>query len=259
MRLAASQIAWQPEDELQALEILRKHGFCALEIAPTRVAGNTPYDDLQTPADFAAGMRRGYNLTICSMQSIWYGQQGSIFGPERAHLLEYTKKAIRFADAAGCGNLVFGCPKNRVLPADKTPEDAVAFFRELGDCAQSHDKVVALEANPPLYGTNFINTTAQAFAMAERVGSPGFMVNLDVGTMVENGEEAASLRGLVDKIHHVHISEPGLVPIERRPLHRALAALLREEGYAGCVSIEMRAQPLAVLDAVAGYIAEVFQ
>lgn len=259
MRLAASQIAWEPAEEAQALDILRKHGFAALEMAPTRVAGENPYADPQAAADFAAGMRRAYNLAVCSMQSIWFGQQGSIFGPERDRLLEYTKRAVVFAEAAGCGNLVFGCPKNRVLPDDKTPDDAVAFFKELGDFAHSHGAVLALEANPPLYGTNFINTTPDAFAMVEQVDSPGFMVNLDVGTMVENGEDAASLRGRVGMIHHVHVSEPNLVAIEKRELHGRLAALLRDEGYTGCVSIEMKAQPLSVLDEVAAYVAEVFR
>lgn len=259
MRLAASQIGWEPQEEQEALDILRKRGFGALEIAPTRVAGENPYDDPQAAADFAAGMRRAYDLAICSMQSIWYGQQGSIFGPERDRLLDYTKKAVRFAEAAGCCNLVFGCPKNRVLPEGKTPQDAVPFFKELGDYAHSHGAVLALEANPPLYGTNFINTTQDAFAMVEQVDSPGFLVNLDVGTMVENGETVESLRGRINLVHHVHISEPNLVRVEARALHGQLAALLKEEGYAGCVSIEMKAQPLAVLDEVAAYVAEVFQ
>ena len=259
MKLAASQIAWEPQDEARALEILRGHGYNALEIAPTRVGGENPYDDIQTAADFAAGLRRGYNFAVCSMQSIWYGKQGSLFGPERDFFLEYTKKGILFAQAAGCGNLVFGCPKNRILPQDGSPKDAVAFFRELGEFAHKHGSVLALEANPAIYGTNFINTTPEAFDMVEQVNCPGFKINLDVGTMVENGEDIDVLRGKVEKISHVHISEPYLALVEKRDLHLSLAALLREEGYGGCVSIEMKAQPLAALDEVAAYVAEVFR
>lgn len=259
MRLAASQIGWEPAVEQAALEILRQAGYTGLEIAPTRVAGEKPYNDPEAAANFAAAMKRAFSLSICSMQSIWYGQSGSIFGPERDFFIEYTQKAILFAQAAGCGNLVFGCPKNRVLPEGRTGDEAVDFFRQLGGFAARHGAVVALEANPPLYGTNFINTTEEALAMAKRVDSPGFKVNLDMGTIIENGEQVAALAGHVAEINHVHISEPNLVLIEERPQHQALAALLRAEGYGGYVSIEMKAQPLDALKRTAAYVAEVFR
>jgi sugar phosphate isomerase/epimerase len=192
------------------------------------------------------------------MQSIWFGQNGSIFGPERRALLAYTLRAIEFAKAAGCGNLVFGCPKNRVLPENADSGTAVPFFAELGAAAAAAGTVVALEANPPLYGTNFINTTLQALDMARQVASPGFKVNLDVGTLIANGESAAGLAGQVCAFSHVHVSEPGLAMLEKRPLHRELAALLRHEGYAGYVSIEMKAAAPGELERALDYVAGVF-
>ncbi|MDL2293546.1 sugar phosphate isomerase/epimerase [Ruminococcaceae bacterium OttesenSCG-928-D13] len=258
LRLAMSQIGWEPGDEMAAMELLREAGCAGLEIAPTRVAGPHPYDDREAAANFAAGIRRAFGLSVCSMQSIWYGQAGSIFGPEREALLEYTKGAVRFAEAAGCGNLVFGCPKNRVLPEGQSPKDALPFFKAIGDFAADHGAVIALEPNPPLYGTNFINTTAEALAFVAEVDSPGLKVNLDTGTMIENGEAVAALAGHVTVLNHVHISEPNLEPIQRRDLHTELAALLAGEGYGGFVSIEMRARPLADVKATLDYVAEVF-
>lgn len=258
MRLAASQIGWEPEEESSALDILREHGFKGLEIAPTRVAGPQPYSDVQSAADFSAGLRRAFGLSVCSMQSIWFGQSGSMFGPEREALLDYTRQAVLFAEAAGCGNLVFGSPKNRVLPEGVSPNEAVTFFKELGDFAASHGTVIALEANPTLYGTNFINTTAEALAMAEKVDSPGFAVNLDMGTILANNEAVEALKGRVPQLNHVHISEPGLAMLEPRPQHRQLAELLRQEGYTGWVSIEMKAQSLENVDKAAAYVVEVF-
>ena len=145
-----------------------------------------------------------------------------------------------------------------MLPQGASPDEAIPFFKDLGDFAHRHGAVLALEANPPLYGTNFINRTAEAFAMADKVNSPGFMVNLDVGAMVENGENVSVIQGNVGRISHVHLSEPNLVMIEKRALHAELAALLRAEGYGGCVSIEMKERPLEELDTAAAYTSEVF-
>lgn len=258
MRLAASQIGWEPQQEAEALDVLRACGFAALEIAPPRVAGPQPYDAPARAAEFAAWLRDGWQMDICSMQSIWYGQQGSMFGPERAALADYTGKAFVFAAAAGAPNLVFGCPKNRILPGGMSDTAGDLFFAKLADEAATRGCVLAMEANPTMYGTNYINTTPQAIALVRRVAKPGFGLNLDVGTMVANGEEVAMLDGHAGLISHVHISEPGLAAIEWRPLHRELAVFLRDVGYQGCVSIEMKAQSLAALQAAAEYVAEVF-
>lgn len=76
--------------------------------------------------------------------------------------------------------------------------------------------------------------------MVKRLQSPGLAVNLDLSTMISNGER---LRDFVDDIKyvsHVHISEPGLEPIVPRQEHKELAMLLKAVGYSGDVSIEMK-------------------
>ena len=39
-------------------------------------------------------------------------------------------------------------------------------------------------------------------------------------------------------INHVHISEPYLVPVEKRPLHEDLCQVLTGFGYEGYISLE---------------------
>ena len=113
-----------------------------------------------------------------------------------------------------------------------------------------------MEANPAIYGTNYINTTAEALALVKAVNSPGFMLNLDIGTMIENGEDVDVLAGNEAYINHVHVSEPFLKPIERRALHTRLAALLRAADYRGYVSIEMGRQTggTSALEAAMAYV-----
>jgi Sugar phosphate isomerases/epimerases len=260
LKLSVSQISWRPQELETALKLLTAYNFDGVEVAPTMLFGATPYTPncRQQAIDFATEIKLKYNLSVSSMQSIWYGVQGNIFGPERNFLLQYTKDAILFASAIGASNIVFGCPKNRIIP-DNTPDDsAIEFFREISDFAFEHDTMLSLEANPADYGTNYMNTTADALDVVYRVSSKSCKLNVDFGTILLNNENVNWLRGKVNSIGHVHISEPNLAILQKRNEHLELAAILREENYAGYVSIEMLSQPLNILDDLCCYLQEVF-
>ena len=260
MKLSVSQIAWQPQELGTALELLAKHNFDGIEVAPTMLFGTNPYtlDGRQQAKKIVAEIKQNYNLIVSSMQSIWYGIQGNIFGSERDFLLQHTRGAVLFASSIGAGNMVFGCPKNRIIP-DNTPDDsAIKFFREIGDFAAQNNTTLSLEANPASYGTNYMNTTADALDVVHRVNSLGCKLNVDFGTILINNEDISWLKGKVNDIGHVHISEPHLAVLQKRNAHIKLAEILREENYIGYVSIEMLRQPLHILDDLCSYMQEVF-
>lgn len=261
MKLSVSNIAWTAEEDASAYALMKQYGFTGLEIAPTRIFPEDPYEDTVRSRAWRQELEETYGFLIPSMQSIWYGRKERIFGSEKERdiLRSYTRKAIDFAESMDCKNLVFGCPANRSLPEGAEDGAAVGFFRALGEYARAHGTVIGMEANPPIYHTNYINDTRSAFSLIERVASPGFLLNLDVGTMLENGEETGLLSGRVHLIRHVHISEPGLAPVRPRGLHRELAELLKAEGYQGFVSIEMGKQKsLGSLEEAMAYIKECF-
>lgn len=241
LKLAISNIAWISENDHQVYEYIHKAGFSGLEIAPTRLFLEKPYEKKSEAAEYAKSLQRNYGLDICSMQSIWYGHSEKIFGTaeERNMLLEYTKQAIDFAEVIGAENLVFGCPKNRVIHENDRRESAIEFFRELGDYAAEHRTVLAMEANPTIYGTNFINKTKEAIDLIQEVCSKGFKLNLDFGTIIYNEESIEDLMPYISLINHVHISEPNLKLIEHRDEHKTLMEILRLSEYDRYVSIEM--------------------
>ena len=116
-----------------------------------------------------------------------------------------------------------------------------------------------MEANPPIYNTDYITDTGTAIELVKEVDSTGFKLNLDIGTMIENDESPVLLKGNVKYINHVHISEPYLAPVKERALHRELRDVLINEGYNKYISIEMK--PLESTDEVLhtmNYIREVF-
>ena len=67
------------------------------------------------------------------------------------------------------------------------------------------------------------------------------------------------LRGRIDLINHVHISEPGLKPVRKRKMHEQIAGLLKAEGYQKAVSIEMgRQEDTDLLFRTMEYVQNVF-
>lgn len=261
MKLSISNIGWKSENDLVVYDLMKEYGFTGLEIAPTRIITENPYDNLLEAKKFKNFLWKNYSFSIPSMQSIWYGRSERIFGKieEREKLIEYTKKAIVFAYEIGCHNLVFGCPKNRATNSDGDYEIAKIFFKELGEYAISKNVCIGMEANPNIYNTNFINDTASALKLIEDVNSDGFLLNLDIGTIIYNNEILDILKGKVHLINHIHISEPYLRNIERRNIHNELKELLIKENYKKFISIEVgTTDDILTIEKTMKYISGVF-
>ena len=242
MKLSVSNIAWKKEFDQEMYQFLRNK-YIDLEIAPTRIFEMNPYDCLVEACAWAKELQNS-GVNVVSIQSIWFNQKEHLFGTEleRQYLLEYTKKAILFSKSVGAKNLVFGCPKNRNYEDGTDITVAVPFFREIGDFAKEQGIVIGMEANPKIYNTNYINTTKEAIELVKQVDSEGFLLNLDVGTMIAEDEDISVLYDHEHLINHVHISEPGLLYVKERNLHKKLADLLKKAKYQKYISLEVQTQ-----------------
>ncbi len=241
MKLSVSNIAWSKEDDQMMYDFLKKSNFSGLEIAPTRIFEELPYSNLENAKLFKKELLEKYNLEISSMQSICFGRNESIFGqePERNSLKDYIKLSIKFANAISCKNLVFGCPKNRII-GDNQEDFALEFFSELATFSYQNNTNLAMEANPEIYGTNFLNTTKQAIEFVKELNHEGLRINLDLGTIIHNNEDLNVVFDNIDLINHIHISEPYLEIIQERAIHNELAKILKKTNYKNFVSIEMK-------------------
>ena len=245
LKYSISNIAWDKEHDAEMYRFLKENGIQGLEIAPTRLFDD-PYDNLERSHLYARMLKNRYSLSVSSMQSIWYRVSDRIFGTdeERERLLAYTKKAILFAESMGINNMVFGCPRNRRIPEEMSEkqvmETALPFFKKLGDYASEHHTVLAMEANPEIYGTNFLNGTREACEFARKVGSSGLKVNIDMGTMIHNKENPHLVKTYKTLVNHIHISFPNLVPIEECEEYRTLRKVLGKIDYDGYISVEMK-------------------
>ncbi len=247
MIAAVSNIAWGPEDDAAAYEMLKRHEVEALEIAPTRfwpdLAG-VPAGEGERKADELAEL----GLGVCGFQALLYGRPDlQVFGRDGGRACrDYLKGACRLAGSMGAGSLVFGAPKNRLrgeLSKDEAFQLAVDFFTEVGDAAAQHGVWLCLSPNPKEYGADFLLNLEEAAALAEAVNSPGVALNIDMGELALTGMDAGQAvweYGLL--AGHFHVSEPMLEPFDpARRAHQQAASALREMQYEGRVSLEMRA------------------
>lgn len=267
MKLAVSHIAWTPEEDAAAYELLRAEGVQAIEVAPPRwwpepqtaAPGNAP----ALQAAKAAG------LEVVAFQALLFGRPDlALFGAEesRAALLAHLVQTAEWAAAAGAGPMVFGSPKNRTVPpdlsADRAQESAAAFFRELASRIEAHGAILCLEPNPAAYGCNFLTHAEEVAALVRAVDSPAIRMQIDAGELAMNDENVEQVvDSFCDLIGHVHISQAMLNSFDEPwPGHARLAAALQSAGYAKVVSIEMKRQEsgLAAVRAAIDFARQVY-
>ena len=241
MNLCLSNLAWDQPREDEIFNYMKCLGIQGVEIAPTKLFGDDPYNNISDAVMYSGLLRKKYSVSIASMQSIWYGRKENIFGSpaERERLLIHTKKAIDFSAAIGCHNLVFGCPKNRIMSDLSQKSESYDFFSDIGKYAAEAGTFVSVEPNPEIYGTNFLNTSIEAIEFCRQIDSKGVKVNLDFGTIIINREQPEVFQDNLDVVGHVHISEAYLKPLVRRSGHLRLRGILHDGGYQGFISVEM--------------------
>lgn len=243
IKLAISNIAWNKNMDKNVHKLLQDNQITGLEIAPTRIVEINPYENIEEAIKKINSIKNEFNLSIVSMQSIWFGKTEKIFESQENFeaMLAYTYKAIDFAASINCPNLVFGSPKNRNMNQyEKDYPKALEFFRKIGLYAKEKGVVIAVEPNPTIYNTNFLNYTKEALKFVKEINLESIKINYDLGTVIANQEDLDILKNNLAYINHIHISEPNLELIVPREMHKKLFTILREQQYNRYVSIEMK-------------------
>lgn len=271
MKLAFSNLAWDPAQDAQVAAILIGAGFSGVEVAPTKV-WQEPL--MASISDLTRYRERwsGQGLSIVALQSLLFGRpellvfsdDASVAAVAKAHL----KRMIELAGVLKAGSLVFGSPKNRrsshLTPA-RARSLAIDLFEELGEHAARHETLFCIEPNPLQYGCDFATRAHEARSLVEDVASPGFRLHLDLACMRLAGDAIQEeIEASRDVLCHFHISSGDLRPVSRSDsAELSLAAdALKRIGYKGWVSVEMIAPPseaLALVSEAALLVVSAFQ
>lgn len=251
MKLGVNTFIWAAEfgdAQLPLLPKLKASGFDGIEVSLFR------------PADFRArDIRRAaeanhLEVTICSVlvQGLsLISDDESVRRKTQAHL----KEAIKSGAEAGAA-LIAGPLYSPVgyLPGRRRSDDewkrAVEGYQMLGDTLSSHGVTLAVE---PLnrFETYFLNTAADAAALAKAVGHPNVGILFDTfHANIEEKNIAAALDVCKEVLVHVHISEndrstPGKGGVDWRETW----AGLKKIRYGGMLVVEAFGQGLPGLAA----------
>ncbi|WP_338332309.1 sugar phosphate isomerase/epimerase family protein [Acetobacter sp. LMG 32666] len=268
MKLAISNIAWQPAQARDIYALMREYGFAGLEIAPGLAFPDEA--DPFAPSPAAASAFRNeldtFGLQPVSMQSLLFGVvRAQLFGTsaEQSQFEQAMLRAIGLAECLGIPNLVFGSPKNRAYPTCMSSTEAHAHaaevFQRLGEHAVRAGTRIAIEPNPASYGTNFLTTVAETAEFVAALNHPGITLNYDLGALyanAETGDAGVIYQAARGHVSHVHLSEPSLAPAPASP--EALASIARtllQLGYRNWFSLEMRAPEGNLLHEIATRLA----
>lgn len=249
VRLAVSNLAWAVADDHAVGALLLEHGATGVELAPSKVWPSAPLVP-RVEASSYADLWRARGLEVVAFQAILYGHpEMSLFAEGDALLATQDHLAAMgvLAAATGARVLVLGAPGNRRRESrtfDIAIRQAADAMRPVAAMLAAHGVQLCIEPNPPRYGCDFVTTAAEATILAEAVDHPNFGIHLDATALALSGETSPeALRPVMPYARHFHISELDLAPVGTTATvpHAAIGKTLRDLGYNGWHSIEMRA------------------
>ncbi|MGC9358979.1 MAG: sugar phosphate isomerase/epimerase family protein [Anaerolineae bacterium] len=169
----------------------------------------------------------------------------AVVGPEvqRDGVEAYVATTIARAAEVGAELMVFGSGRSRRVPEGFARSAAwdqlVWFLGRCGDHAEEHGLTIAIE---PLNANecNILTTYTESVELAREVNRPSIKVLADTWHFAVEDEPLDDILQAPEWLAHVHVADSpnrgypgsGSYPFDR------LFAILREIGYAGCVSIE---------------------
>ena len=244
--IAISNIAWDVVMDEEVSEVLCTSGVSYIDIAPSKYFSHpseVSEDELLKVKEY--WIQKG--IEPLGMQSLLFGTQDlNVFGnlAVQDKLLSHLSDICHIGSILGATKLVFGSPKNRNrshYSDQQAAKKAIDFFIRLGDVAKSKNVVVCLEPNPTCYQSNFMTNSLDTARIVEAIDHDNIRMQLDIGAMCINAERASdTIRRVAHLIHHIHISEPQLAPLDiTNPYHKEAAEAIQSFVPRMPVSIEM--------------------
>lgn len=246
MRLALSNIAWDPHEDHDVAQLLNRFEVRAIDIAHSKYfpdPANAKRSDIVKIKQWWAD--RGIEVT--GMQALLYGTTGlNVFGDtnNQKDMLTHLRHICQIGEGLGAKRLVFGSPRNRDrsnLSDEQALDIATHFFGKVGEFAKEHGVIVCLEPNPVCYGANFMVDSEETARVVKSIDNETIRMQFDTGALTINGESPQIvLEKYAQLIGHVHVSEPDLLPIgDAGTDHLAMCNALRNFIPNHVVSIEM--------------------
>ncbi len=244
--LSISNIAWDVSQDNEVAKVLNENNVAHVDIAPPKY-----FENISTVKHADVLRVKNYwqnkGISPLGMQALLFGTKGlNVFGSEniQCQLLQHLTHVCKVGSILGARKLVFGSPRNRDrshLDDSSTVDIAISFFRRLGDIAKKEGVYICLEPNPECYHSNFMTNSVDTATIVSEVSHPNIRMQLDIGAMYINDESPMEIiKSFAPLIHHIHISEPQLLPINKNnAFHKKASEAINEFLPSMPMTIEM--------------------
>jgi sugar phosphate isomerase/epimerase len=245
VKLAVSNIAWEPKELETHLTLLKNLECEGVEIAPSCIWPE-PVNTSEVERKRLERLIKDYGLELVGFHALLYNHpELKIFDSTETlkETASYMQELIHLCRDLGGRVMVFGSPRNRERKF-RTQEECLSiandFFHFLATEAEKYNVFICIE---PLYqNCDFITSSLEGLSMVNQVNHPNFRLHLDIRAMQEAGEDFYRVFSMcAEVLEHIHVGDSNLSPPGYDGFnHRAIATALRKSGYNKYVSIEMR-------------------
>jgi sugar phosphate isomerase/epimerase len=246
MKISVSNIAWENDQFDNHIKFLGDLQCDGIELA-TSCIWPEPVEATEEERKTLKKKINQQGLVVVGIHSLFFTRRDlQLFGTDesRRQMAEYLVQLFKLCHDLGGKTLVFGSPGNRKRNGRSYEECikiAVDFFKSVMPAAQESDVYLCVE---PLSKeeADFIQSTAEAYDLVQKVNHTHFTLHLDAKAMLISKENPDDVRIKFGKAaKHCHVGDPDLAPPGSTGAdHKPIGDALRDSGYDGYVSIEMR-------------------
>ena len=247
MKFAVCNETFQEWPLTRGFEFAAACGYTGIEIAPFTICNyvtditSAEREEVRREADKAGLSVVGLHWLLAKTEGFYLTSPDA---DVRGKTSDYFAALARCCSDMGGKIMVLGSPQQRNLLPGVSSERATAYAAEVIESflpvLEETDITLALEPLAPTEG-DFLQTAAEAVALAERIGSPNVRLHLDVKAMSSEAMPAAEVilqNG--DLLAHFHANDPnlqgpGFGDEDFVPIFEALGQI----DYQGWVSVEV--------------------
>ena len=252
MKLAYSSNAYMKYPVAEAIERIAALGYTGIEImadAPHAWPESTTDSEIRAIRETL----QGHSLAISNVNAFMMNAVGDFWHPswiepdlsDRRRRVEHTKRAITLARKLGAPSITTepGGPLPEGMSRERALQAFVEGLSEVLEHAENENVLLLVEPEPDL----LIENRRQFLELAERIHSPAFGLNFDIGHMYCVGEPLAeTVECLKGYTKHYHVEDIAasrvhehLVPGEGAIDFAAVLSAIRDGGYDGWLTVEL--------------------
>ena len=227
MNLGISQLAFNNLEDLKiGIELLQKHDIQNLEVVYSKMESD--------PIEYTS-LLFNEKIRTESTQSILFGSEVKDFLDPS--FVEHIKKIIETNQFFKIKVSVLGSPKQRV---NYKENELINQFKIIDSFLIKSNQILCIEPNCKNYGGSYFFTIEEIVNFIKKGEFVNIKTMLDTHNVINEGQSPNAIYSQYqDLIHHIHVSENGLLDFEESDEHLELSKSLKGNNFEGIITYEV--------------------